>query len=42
MNRVAQLAGPRLRAALECTAAAADTTRQLEQAIRDLLAELPQ
>ncbi len=42
MKLVARLAGPRLRAALECTAAAADTTRQQEQAIRDLLGGLPQ
>lgn len=38
MKLVARLAGSRLRAALECTAAAADTTRQQEQAIRDRLA----
>jgi hypothetical protein len=39
MKLVARLAGPRLRAALECTAAAVDTTRQQEQTIRDLLVE---
>jgi len=40
MTLVSRLTGRQLRAALECTAAAADTTRQQEQAIRDLLAEL--
>jgi hypothetical protein len=41
MKLITRLTGPRLRAALECTAAAADTTRQQEQAIRDLLAGWP-
>ncbi|MEX2149680.1 MAG: hypothetical protein WD793_05670 [Steroidobacteraceae bacterium] len=40
MKLVSQLTGRQLRAALECTAAAADTTRQQEQAIRDLLVKL--
>lgn len=41
MRLVTRLTGSRLRAALECTAAAADTTRQQEQAIRDVLAGMP-
>jgi hypothetical protein len=41
MRLVTRLTGSRMRAALECTAAAADTTRQQEQAIRDLLAVMP-
>lgn len=41
LQRTARVANPKLRSALECTAGAADTTRQQEQAIRDQLARLP-
>ncbi len=41
MTLTARLAGARLRNALDCTAAAPDTTRQQEQAIRDELGRMP-
>lgn len=41
VRRVTTLARERLRPALECAAAADDTTRAQEQAIRDQLAQLP-